>query len=109
MDGLKLLFEKPGYKIMINPKTGEKAVILDETKFTTILDKEGTFRIMKRDSDGQSFFQTKEWFCVISDVTETSKGVPVLQLVSIPDEFVGMMLGDSLIINPNKKFVPKPN
>jgi len=105
MNGLKLLFKKPGYKIMINPKTGEKAVILNETKFTTILDKEGYYRIMKRDSDGQSFLQTKEWFCLISEVKETSKGVPVLQLITIPDEFVGMMINESLIINPNKKFV----
>lgn len=109
MDGLQVLFEKPGYKIMINPKTGDKAVILNETKFTTILDKEGSYRIMKRDCDGQNFFQTKEWFCMINEVKETSKGVPVLQLVSIPDEFVGIMIGDSLIINPNKKFVPTSN
>lgn len=109
MDGLQVLFEKPGYKIMINPTTGDKAVLLDETKFTTILDKEGSFRIMKRDSDGQSFFQTKEWFCMISEVKETSKGVPVLQLITIPDEFVGMMIDESLIINPNKKFVAQPN
>lgn len=109
MDGLKVLFEKPGYKIMINPTTGDKAVILDEKKFTTILDNEGSFRIMKRDSDGQSFLQTNEWFCMISEVKETSKGVPVLQIVTIPDEFVGIMIGDSLIINPNKKFVPTSN
>lgn len=106
-----VLFEKPGYSVLFNKKTGEKAVRINEKCFTEMIKSE-KYRILCREfkgdgskGDGEKFLQTQEWFCHITEVTETSKNVPVIRFVTIPDEYPGLLIEHRMIISRD---MPKP-
>lgn len=99
---MELLFEKPGYKIMFNKSTGEKAVLIDESAFSPRLRRDPHYMITQRKSDGAQFLRTKDAFCLITEVTETSKHEPVIKFVTIPDELSGLMINDRMVITPPK-------
>ncbi len=101
MSEYRIIESCSGYDILEDVK-GNKALGLKEDHFTTIVHKKDKYRILKRKADGISFLQAKEWFCLITDVTESSKGIPVLKVVTLPDQFMGMLIDEELIINPNK-------
>lgn len=99
---MEVLFEKPGYKILINPSTGDKAVEIDEAAFSPTISRDN-YRIIQRRSDGERFLRTRDVrgnhvFGHITEVTETSQNV-VIKFVTLPDEFPGIMIKGRTVVN----------
>jgi hypothetical protein len=100
---MEVLFEKPGYKILINPSTGDKAVQIDEAAFSPTISRDD-YRIIQRRSDGERFLRTRDMrgnhvFGHITEVTETSQNVPVIKFITLPDEFPGIMIKGRTVVN----------
>lgn len=88
-----------GYQILGNGQN--RAVQIDDDKFETMV--EGpSYRIIFHKDTGKRYIRTKDIFGEITEVTETSDNEPVIKFGSIPDNYAGMLIGDTLLINPNK-------
>lgn len=99
--GFAVYEEHDGYKILINDKN-QKAVSIDEDQFETMIEGK-SYRIIYHKETGKRYIRTQKTFGEITEVTETSKNKPVIKFRSIPDNYVGMMVNNTLLINPNKK------
>jgi len=106
----EVLYEKPGYTVLVDKKTGNKGLKIHEKCFTEII-RQPKYRILCREfvadgskGDGEKFIQTQEVFCQITEVTETSKKVPVIKFVTIPDGHPGLLIKDQMVITQH---VPK--
>ena len=97
--GFKVVSKHTGYQILTNGTS--TAVQIDGSQFETMIEGD-SYRVIYHTETGERYFRTKDMFGAIIEVTETSENEPVIRFRSIPDNYVGILLNGTVLVNPNK-------